>query len=100
MNLLEEPNFIATAWGQLIQFGIVGLICCVFAYVIIKLWQQNNTLHEQIVALQETRVNDAKAVAKSFADLSEKATVALVNQTTATEDVNETLKELRDLLRR
>ena len=92
---LDEPSILNTAAFQVLQFGILGVVCLAFAAVIWLLWKQNNKLHDTLVALQETRVNDAKATAKAYADLSEKATVAMLNQTAATQDTNEALHELR-----
>jgi len=95
MHPLQQPSsdFLATAAGQIVQYGVLGVIALTFAYAILKLWASNERV-------QQARVDDAKANTTASNELLSKAVAAITANTSATETGTEAVKELRDALRR
>lgn len=91
--LQQSPEFLASAAGQAVQYGVLGLVAVVFAYAILKLWSANERI-------QQARVDDAKANTVASNDLLGKAVAAITANTAATEAQTGAVKELREALRR
>jgi hypothetical protein len=100
-----------TVVTEALQYGIVGLIAVVFAFVIVQQWREGRgdrrACADEVKALQEARIADAKAIQAQMLDIIKQCTSALSTvsanldvQREATLELKDTLKEFGERLER
>lgn len=100
---MDPAQPIQSASQQFIQAGLLGTLCVVFAVVIYLLWRAANSERagflSELKAVQEARIDDAKAVQTQLLDLIKQCTTALESVANALEQQKDATGELRTTLR-
>lgn len=90
----------SAATNQTLQYGILGVVCLMFAAVIVQLWRENRAdrrlCGDEVKALQEARIADAKANSAQMLDIIKQCTGALASVSSNLESQRDATLELKD----
>lgn len=101
-----------TIVDSVLQYGVLGIVCVVFAYVIYRLFIENQTrqveltaLHnlrlkdtEKVLAESQNRLADSKAYSEKLIEINAKVIEVVTNNTQALSARKETDEAMREAL--